>query len=161
MPDRHLTLLHHLEQRGLDLRRRAVDLVREEEVAEDRSELGVELTFAGSIDPCADEIGGHEVRRELNARERAAEDACGRLDRQRLREARDAFDEEMALGKQADEHALEHVVLPRDDPPDLEQGLLQALLRLCRRRRGQVGARLGHIVSLRRWHRVIYESRRT
>ena len=42
--DRHLVLLHHLEQRRLDLRRRAVDLVGEQEVCEHRPELGVEAS---------------------------------------------------------------------------------------------------------------------
>ena len=46
VPDRDLTLLHDLEERGLHLGRRAVDLVGEEEVAEDGAELGLEL-------PCA------------------------------------------------------------------------------------------------------------
>jgi hypothetical protein len=35
--DRDLILLHRLEQRRLRLRRRAVDLVREDDVGEDRS----------------------------------------------------------------------------------------------------------------------------
>ena len=50
VPDRDLALLHHLEQGGLHLRRRPVDLVREQEVAEDGAELGVELTLAGAVD---------------------------------------------------------------------------------------------------------------
>ena len=87
--DRHLALLHHLEQRRLHLRRRAVDLVREQEVAEDGAELGVERALAGPVDARADEVGRHEVGRELHARERAAEHAGRRLDRQRLREARE------------------------------------------------------------------------
>ena len=42
--DRHLPLLHRLQQRGLRLRRRAVDLVGEQEVREDRP--GTELEVA-------------------------------------------------------------------------------------------------------------------
>ncbi len=38
--DRHLPLLHRLEERGLRLRRRAVDLVGEQEVREDRARGG-------------------------------------------------------------------------------------------------------------------------
>ena len=37
---RHLPLLHRLEQRGLRLRRGAVDLVGEQEVGEDRARAG-------------------------------------------------------------------------------------------------------------------------
>jgi hypothetical protein len=32
----------------------------------------------------------------------------------------------MATGQEADEHALQHLVLTRDDPPDLEQRLLES-----------------------------------
>ena len=125
--DRHLALLHHLEQRGLHLRRRAVDLVREQEVAEDGPELGVERALARPVDARADEIRRHEVGRELHARERAAEHARGRLDRQRLREAGNAFDQEMALREEADEDPLEHRVLAGDHAADLEQRLLEAV----------------------------------
>ena len=50
--DRHLPLLHRLEQRGLGLRRRAVDLVAEQEVREDRPwpELEVGLSRWFQID---------------------------------------------------------------------------------------------------------------
>ena len=125
--DRHLALLHHLEQRRLHLRRRAVDLVGEQEVAEDRPELGVERAARRPVDARADEVGRDEVRRELDALEAAAEHLRGRLDRQRLRQAGHALDQEVAAGEQADEHALEHRVLPGDHALDLEEGLLEQL----------------------------------
>ena len=50
VPDRDLALLHDLEQRGLDLRGCAVDLVREQEVAEDGAELGLERALGGAVD---------------------------------------------------------------------------------------------------------------
>ena len=59
----------------------------------------------------------------------------GRLDRQRLREPGHALDQQVPLREQADEHALEHRVLPGDHAPDLEERLLEALLRLLRRGR--------------------------
>ena len=127
--DRHLALLHHLEQRALHLRGRAVDLVREEEVAEHRAELRLERARVGPVDPRADEVGRHEVGRELDARERPAQHGGRRLDRERLRQAGHALDQEMPLCEQAHEHALEHRVLPRDHPADLEERLLQPLLR--------------------------------
>ena len=64
--DRHLALLHDLEQRGLHLRRRAVDLVRQEEVAEHRPELGVERPLLRAIDARADQVRRDEVGRELH-----------------------------------------------------------------------------------------------
>ena len=137
VPDRHLALLHHLEQRRLHLRRRAVDLVREQEVAEDRPELGVEVARARPVDARPDEVGRDEVGRELDPLERAAEHLRRRLDRQRLREAGDALDQQVPAREQADEHPLEHRVLSRDHALDLEEGLLEQLALL-----------LGRLVSL-------------
>ena len=42
------------------------------------------------------------------------------------------LDQEVPLREQADEHPLEHRVLPGDDAPDLEERLLEAVLRLGR-----------------------------
>ena len=124
LPDRHLPLLHHLEQRRLHLRWCAVDLVREEEVAEDGPELGVESVLRRAVHPRPDEVGGHEIRCELDALEASAEHVGNRLDRQRLREPGDAFDQQVPTGEQADEDPLQHLVLPRDHALDLEHGAL-------------------------------------
>jgi hypothetical protein len=48
------------------------------------------------------------------------------------------------LRQQGDEHALEHLVLPGDHAPDLEEGLLQPLLRLGGRQGRLLGRLLGH-----------------
>ena len=66
---RHLLLLHRLEQRSLRLRRGAVDLVGEEEVGEDRARQERELGAALVEDRGARHVGGHQVGRELDARE--------------------------------------------------------------------------------------------
>jgi hypothetical protein len=123
--DRDLALLHHLEQRGLHLGRRAVDLVGEQEVREHRAELGVEPVGVRPEHPRADEVDGHEVGRELDAVERAAEDVGDGLDRQRLGQAGDALEQHVAAGEQRDEHALEHRLLADDDALDLEQRVLE------------------------------------
>ena len=94
-----------------------------------------------------DEVRRDEVGRELDPRERPAEDACGRLDRQRLREPGNTLDEQMALREEAHEHALEHRVLAGDDPADLEERLLELLLGLLRGRRRAIHV-LGHTSSL-------------
>jgi hypothetical protein len=63
----------------------------------------------------------------------------------------------VALREQADEHPLEHRVLPGDDAPDLEEGLLQ--LDLCLLRGGRKSFRaLGHVASLLSRLRGTYES---
>jgi hypothetical protein len=55
--DRDLVLLHALEQRGLRLRRRAVDLVDEEEVREDRAGAELEL-----VRPLVEHVDAGHVR---------------------------------------------------------------------------------------------------
>jgi hypothetical protein len=66
-------LLHRLEQRGLGLGRGAVDLVGQDEVGEDRARLELELRrplLASVLDDVgADDVGGHQVGRELDAAE--------------------------------------------------------------------------------------------
>ena len=68
--DRHVALGHHLEQRRLHLGRGPVDLVGQHDVGEDRPELDVERLLRRPVDAGADEVGGHEVGRELDAGER-------------------------------------------------------------------------------------------
>ena len=151
MRNRHLAFLHHLEERGLHLRRSTVDLVGKQEVAEDRSELRVELTVAHAVDTRSDEVGRNEIGSELHASKRPAQDSRSRLDRQRLGETRDALDQEVALCEQADEHSLEHFVLPGDDAPDLEQRLLELFFRLRRGGDGGFVRLLSHVALLLSW----------
>ena len=117
--------------------------------------------LVGPVDARPDEVGGDEVGRELDPPERAAEHGRGRLDRQRLREAGDALDQEVAAGDEADEHALEHLVLPGDHALDLDERLLEESARLVGvalcgvgrrlgRRDGGLALRCGHVRSSRR-----------
>ena len=133
--DRHLPLLHHLEQRGLHLRGCAVDLVGEQEVAQHRAELGIERAGVRAIDARADEIGGHEVGGELHPAEGPAEHLRGGLDRQRLGEPGDALQQQVAAGEQADEHPLQHGVLTCDNALDLEQRALEHIASMAVRDR--------------------------
>ena len=135
--DRDLALLHHLEQRGLDLGRGAVDLVGEEEVAEHRAELGVEVAGRGPVDPRADEVRGDEVGRELDAPEGRVERVGEGPDRERLGEAGDALEQQVAAREQGDEHALEHRVLADDHASDLEQDGLRRGARIVGSHGGQ------------------------
>ena len=123
-PDRDLALLHHLEQRALDLGRRAVDLVGEQQVGEDRAERRPELARLLVVDARADQVGGDEVGRELDPLELAADRLGQGLDGHRLGQARHALDEDVAARQQRDDQPLEQVVLPDDDLLDLvEQAL--------------------------------------
>ncbi len=123
--DRHVAFLHDLQQRRLHLRRRAVDLVGEQEVDHHRAELGVELLLALPVDAGTDDVGGHQVGRELDARERPADHPREGLHGQRLGHAGNTLEQDVALGQQADQHPLHELVLADDDPFDLEDGPLQ------------------------------------
>ena len=105
--DRDLALLHDLEERALHLRRRAVDLVSEEQVREHRAERGLEVAALLVVDARADEVRGDQVRRELDALEVAGDRLRDRLHGERLREARHAFHENVPAREEGDDEALE------------------------------------------------------
>ena len=86
--------------------------------------------MVGLPDARADEVGGHEVGRELDAVEGAAEDVGERPHGQRLGEPGHAFEQHVTAGQQRDEHALEHRVLADDDALALPQGRLEGAARL-------------------------------
>ena len=156
MTDRDLVLLHDLEEGRLDLGRRAVDLVGEQEVGEDGAGLDLEAALVRAVDARPDEVGRHQVRGELDALERPAEDLGEGLDGQGLGQTGHALEEEVAAGQEADEDSLEHLVLADDDPPDLEHdrfGGGPGVARIGQRvqvggGRGRLG-RIGHRWGLR------------
>ena len=123
--DRDLALLHRLEQRALHLRRRAVDLVGQHEVREHRPERDLELAELLVEDPRADDVGGNEVGRELDALELAADRLGERLHGHGLGEPGHALDEEVAARQERDDHPLEQGVLADDHALDLVEHLLQ------------------------------------
>ena len=127
LADRHLPLLHHLQEGRLHLGRGTVDLVCEQEVAEHRPQLGVELVLAGAVHPRADEVGRHEIRSELDPLEGSTDHLRDGLDGQRLREAGDSLDQEVSTCEEADEDPLQHLVLPGDDALDLEDRALDRI----------------------------------
>ena len=67
------------------------------------------------VDARADEVGGQQVGRELDALELSADRSRQRVDRQRLGQSRHAFDQQVALREHRDQHALEKMVLADDD----------------------------------------------
>ena len=76
------------------------------------------------VDDRADEVGGEEIGGELDARELGVEGVAERADGERLGEAGDALDQDVAAGEQADQDALDHVGLADDDLADLGQQLV-------------------------------------
>ena len=122
--NRHLALLHHLEQRALHLGRGAVDLVGQQQVGKHRAERGGEFARLGMEDARADQVGRHQVGGELDALEAAAQRLRQRLDGERLGQAGHPFHQQVATGQHGDHHAFEKVVLPHHHPLDLVEQLL-------------------------------------
>jgi hypothetical protein len=123
--DADLVLGHRLQQGGLHLGGCAVDLVREYEVGEDRAELGVEALGGRPPDPGADDVAGYQVGGELQPGEPAADHLRQRPHRERLRHPGHAFQQTVPTSQQPDQHPLDQVVLPDDDPLHLEQRVLE------------------------------------
>ena len=115
-------LLHGFEQRGLGLRRGAVDFVGQNEMGEDRPGLKAQHLVAVVVrfhDHAADDIGGHQVGGELDARVAQAEGAREGAQQRGLAQARDAFQQHMSAAEQADQNAIHHALLAYDDFRDL------------------------------------------
>src|SRR5439155_1176208 len=108
------------EERALHFRRRAVDLIREEKVGEHRAERCLEVAGALVVDPCADEVGGNQVGRELDPLEVSGDRLRDRLYREGLSETGYPFDKQVATREETDHEALDQVVLPDDHLLDLE-----------------------------------------
>ena len=117
--DRHLALLHALEQPGLGLRRGAVDLVDDHDVGEDRAGPELEPRFALVVDVGADDVGRQQVGRALHARELAVDRPRQRAGERGLADARVVLHQDVTLGEERDDHVLEHVIRDLHRPPDV------------------------------------------
>ena len=84
-------LLHGFQQRGLGLRRRAIDFIGQQNIGKDRTfdELHPSQAVAGFFqDLRAGDIRRHQVRRELNSLKLEMKDLGDRADQQRLGQSR-------------------------------------------------------------------------
>ena len=131
----HLVLLHGLEQRGLRLRRGPIDFVREQDVGEDRAADEPDDPAAGRpifLDHFRTEnVGRHQIRRELNAVEPQIHRLRQLLDQERLGQTRNAAQEAMAAGQKGNQDLSDDALLPDD-------GLRELGLQLCRNLRHPV-----------------------
>jgi len=119
--DGDLMLLHRFEQRGLGLRRRAVDLIREDHVSKDGAFVEDHAAALLSIfeDLRAGDVGGHEIGRELDAIKAEIEDISYSFHQQRLCQTGCAGDEAMPARDEGDEHLIHDLMLADDDLTDL------------------------------------------
>ena len=126
---RHVILLHRFEQGRLRLRRRAVDLVGQDDLREDRPLHEAERPVSSLLvqDFRAGDVGGHQIRRELNPLERQVQNACDRLDEQRLRQTGHARDQAVAAGEERHQHLVDDRVLADDHLADLREDALPSL----------------------------------
>ena len=117
--DGHLMLVHRLEQGGLRLWRRAVDLVGEDHLAHDRPRPELERVRPLIEDRDAGDVRWEQVRRELDPPERAPERSGERLRQHGLAGPWDVLDEDVAAAEKRYEGELDLVVLTEDDPLDV------------------------------------------
>ena len=127
LADRHRVFLHGLEQRRLDLGGRAVDLVGEDHVGEDRALLGLELGLLRVVDQRADQVRGQQIRRELDALERGPDRVGERADGEGFGKAGHPLHEDVPVGQQTDEQPFDHCLLSHDHTADfIEQAVYKA-----------------------------------
>src|SRR4029078_7050190 len=117
--DRDLAFGHGLEQGRLDACRRPVDLIDEDDIGKDRAGFDGERLPRRPEDPGPDDVRRDQIRRELDAVERPAEDPGQRREEHGLAETRSSLEEHMAVREDCDEESVHHPVLPDDDAAQL------------------------------------------
>ena len=95
-------LLHGFQQSALHLGGGTVDFVGQDEVGEDGAFVYLEAFVLLGIDEGAHYVGRQEVRGELDAVELGVHRLRQGVDSQGLGQARNAFQEDVAAGQQAD-----------------------------------------------------------
>ena len=123
----HLRLLHCLQQRGLGLGRRPVDLVDQQEVREHRPRAKLELGLALIEQEAPGDVGGQQIGRALQALEGQVQRLREQARDQGLGEARIVFDQHVAVREDTGEDALEDVALADDDAGQCVEDLAAAL----------------------------------
>ena len=159
--DGDLPLLHRLQQRRLRLRRRAVDLVGEQQVGEDRPLAEGERRRARVVDQRPGDVARHQVGGELHPLGVQRQGRREGAHQQRLGHAGHALEQHVAAAEQRDDQPGDGGVLADDGLGDLGPQGAQRLagvrcigrrscLRSVRRRLGREGVTHGRRTSLSR-----------
>ena len=109
--------LHRLQQRGLRLRGRAVDFIRQNHLGKNRAAQKHETTSASSVllnDIRTGDVCRHEIGRKLHTPESKTERLRKTLYHVSFREAWHAFKQTMTTGKNSDDDLLYNRVLSDD-----------------------------------------------
>ena len=114
-----LAVVHRFEQGALGAGRGAVDLVGQHDLGEERAGLEDELPARLMKDAGADQVAGEQVGRELDAVERTGQAAGQGLGQQRLADAGNVLEQQVAVGQQGDEREVDDVVLAQEDRGDV------------------------------------------
>lgn len=113
----------------MGLRRRTIDLVREENLREDRTRPKLKRALQLVEHVAAEHVGGHQVGRALKPSKRDT-DGCSERPRQgRLADTGDVLEQQVAARQERDDSQLDDFFLAPDDESDV---LNQALRRLGR-----------------------------
>ncbi len=120
--DRHATLLHRFEERRLCLGSCPIDLICQDEVAENGTRLIDELSAALAIigqDVRAENVRWHEIGCELDPRKVQMQYFAQSPDQKSLSETGNALQEQMAAGQEAQQHLMDHLLVADDNSLDL------------------------------------------
>ena len=110
----HLSFLHSLQQCALHLRRCTVNLIRQDEVREDRSFLHHEVLVLLAVNQRTDQVGRQQVRRKLYPAESCVYRLCKTCDSKGLGQSRHTLEQYVTVAQQSNHHALHHVFLSDD-----------------------------------------------
>ena len=115
----HLALLHGFQQRGLDLGRCAVDLIRQHDIGEDGARFEAEgvLPALSVQDLRSGDIGRQQIRCELDAGKLGFQCLGHAFHRARFGQAGQAFHENVAVGQEANDQPFYHLLLADDGFP--------------------------------------------
>jgi hypothetical protein len=111
-------LLHGFQEGGLGFGGGAVNFVGQDEISKDWAGLKAEGFGAMIVafdDHAAHDVSGHEIGSELNPRIFQVKDMAQGSQQCGLAESGDAFQQDVAAGEQADEHAIHDALLADDN----------------------------------------------
>ena len=118
--DGRLTFLHRFQKSRLGLGRRPVDLVRQNQIGEQRPLLEFQTSAAGRFvflkDFRPDNIRRHQIRGELDSAKRQIERLRQRAYQQRLRQTRNPGQQTVPAAQQTANQGVDGLLLPDNRP---------------------------------------------